>query len=135
MASMNEHAQVTEYCRCLCLLTVANSLLQESGSLVAVSADELRVAVMGLSSYMNCMNNARFTCDFVRDNRPDIESLLAKEMAERPVVRKEHTCKVIRYDVEDGDTWLICSECGAHWLLKEEFKHCPKCGAMVVRDE
>ena len=110
MASMNGHAQVTEYCRCLCLLTVANSMEMD---------DDMRRAVLELSDYMHRMDNSSGAHSFVRQQRPRLEELLGRK------------CKKLDRD-EPADFLLPCPFCGGGAVIKESalvsWVECQDCG-------
>ena len=110
MASMNEHAAWAEYCRCLCLLTVANSMEMD---------DDMRRAVLELSDYMHSMDNAISAWDFVREERPRLEELLSMK------------CKKLDRD-EPADFLHPCPFCGGGAVIKEcgrvSWVECQGCG-------
>lgn len=110
MASMNEHAAWTEYCRCLCLLTVANSMEMD---------DDMRSAVLELSDYMHRMDSASGAWDFVREKRPRLEVLLSRK------------CKKLCRD-EPADGLRPCPFCGGGAVIREtvgvSWVECQCCG-------
>lgn len=110
MASMNEHAAWTEYCRCLCLLTVANSMEMD---------DDMRRAVLELSDYMHRMDSTSGAYDFVRSERPRLEGLLSKK------------CKKLDRD-EPDDRLRPCPFCGGGAVIKGTalvtWVECQDCG-------